>query len=153
MLRQIADPDFSDNFITSFDYEIICNSGPKLNAILIGDQRSSIEYRNPDYAVIVCDNRSHLELTDELLFMGHLVDSDERWEFYKAENFERPSKEELKTLKGIIIPSSHYAIKNKVPKDENIIKQFLKRGGGANHGGSELGGESSMGSNDTSDIG
>jgi len=55
---------------------------------------------------MVCDNRSHLELTDELLFMGQLVDSDEKWEFYKAENFERPSKEELRCLKAIIIPSS-----------------------------------------------
>jgi hypothetical protein len=68
-------------------------------------------------------------MTAELLFMGQMIDSDERWEFYKAEQFERPSKEELKTLKGIIIPSSNVTIKNKVPKDENLLKQYLKREG------------------------
>jgi len=92
-------------------------------------------------------------MTDELLWMGQLVDSDERWEFYQAENFERPSKEELKYMKGIIIPSSHHMIKNKVARDENIIKQFVKRGGGQHAGGSELGGESSFGgSSDPNDI-
>jgi len=59
--------------------------------------------------------------------MGQLVDSDERWEFYKAQDFERPSKEELKYLKGIIIPSSDQQIKNKELKDKNLIKDILKR--------------------------
>jgi hypothetical protein len=71
------------------------NAAHKLNGNLIGDQNRPCGYRYPDYAIIVCDNRSHLEMTDELLFMGQLIDSDERWEFYQAENFERPSKEEL----------------------------------------------------------
>ena len=84
---------------------------------------------------MICDNRQHLEMTAELLFMGHMIDSDERWEFYKAEQFERPSKQELKYLKGIIIPSSNVSLKNKVPKDENLIKQFLKREGASRQDG------------------
>jgi hypothetical protein len=144
MLKQIQDQYFAETFLTAFDYQVICNSAVKLNAILIGDQEMPTGFKPPDFAVITCDNRSHLELTEELLFMGHLIDPDERWEFYKAENFERPSKEELRHLKAIIIPSSHHSIKNKVPKDENIIKQFLKRGTG-NDTGSQLDNESSVG--------
>lgn len=99
---------------------------------------------------MVCDNRSHLQLTAELLFMGQLIDSNERWEFYNAEHFERPSKQELRDIKGIIIPSSNFKIKNKVPRDENVIKQFVKRGNNAGDGAqSELGIESSRGSADT----
>lgn len=73
--------------------------------------------------------------------MGQMIDTDERWEFYKAQNFERPSKRELKYLKGIIIPScsppynpdpsrpkEQHVIKNKEPKDPNILKQAMKRG-------------------------
>ena len=46
---------------------------------------------------------------------------------------------------------TNMSIKNKIPKDENIIKQFLKRG--VNAGGSELGMESSFnGSNDLNDM-
>jgi hypothetical protein len=49
-----------------------------------------------------------LEYTAELNFMGQLVDSDENWEYYKAQNQEKPSKYELKYLKGIIISSSSH---------------------------------------------
>lgn len=84
MLRQVADPDFSQNFITSFDYQIIANSASKLSAILIGDQNNQITYKYPDYAVFVCDDSPHMELSTELMFMGNMIDSDERWEFYKA---------------------------------------------------------------------
>lgn len=76
---------------------------------------------------MICDNRSYLNKTAEILFMGQLIASNESWEFYNAENFERPSKKELRDLKGIIIPSSHYKIKNKVPKDESFIKQMIKQ--------------------------
>lgn len=37
MLRQVADPYFSNSYITAFDHEIISKVAPKLNAILIGD--------------------------------------------------------------------------------------------------------------------
>lgn len=37
MLRQVADPYFSEQYITAFDQQIISRSAPKLNAILIGD--------------------------------------------------------------------------------------------------------------------
>lgn len=118
---------------------------------MIGDQNNSTQYKYPDYAVFVCDDRPHMELCTELMFMGNLIDSDERWEFYKAQDFEKPSKQELKYLKGIILPNSEHSIKNKVPKDENVIKQFVKRGGNAN--GSEMGLESSFnGSNDLNDM-
>ena len=75
---------------------------------------------------MICDNRPHLQMTAEIMFMGQLIDSNETWEFYNAENFERPSKKELANLKGIIIPSSNHKIKNKVPKDESFIKEMVK---------------------------
>ena len=68
--------------------------------------------------------------------MGQFIDSDERWEFYSAEDFQRPSKHELKYMKGIIIGSSisftsqkpkGHVIKNKEPKDANILKQIAKK--------------------------
>ena len=99
-----------------------------MTANLIGDQSRPIDYIFPDYAVMVCDQTPHLEYTAELNFMGQLLDSEERWEYYNAINFQRPSKKELLHLKGIIIPSSSHNILNMVPRDDNIVKQFLKKG-------------------------
>jgi hypothetical protein len=79
---------------------------------LMGDIHKDLSFKYPDYAVITCDNRPHLDYTAELNFMGQLIDSDESWEFYRAEKFERPSKQELKYLKGIIISGSIHVIKN-----------------------------------------
>lgn len=56
------------------------------------------------------------------------MDKDEKWSFYKAENFEKPSQYELQYVKAIFIPGSHYRIKNKIPKDESIIKKYIKKG-------------------------
>jgi hypothetical protein len=119
---------------------------------LIGDQSNPVSYKYPDYAVLVTDDKDYMEMATELLFLGHFIDSDERWEFFKSANFGMPSKDDLKYLKGIIIPSSNCQIKNKVAKDEDIIKQFLKRGiGNANE--SEAGIESSVGgSSDINDL-
>ena len=75
---------------------------------------------------MICDNRPHLHMTAEIMFMGQLIGSHETWEFYNAENFERPSTKELKNLKAIIVPGSNYKIKNKIPKDESFIKQMVK---------------------------
>lgn len=88
-------------------------------------------------------------LATKLLFMGQMIDSDENWEFYSAYDFEKPSREEIKYLKGIIIPSSNMTIKNKVPKDETILKQFIKKG---KDGASEAGLESSRGSSGDQDV-
>ena len=74
--------------------------------------------------------------------MGQLVDSDERWEFYSAINIEKPSKEELKYLKGIIISSSNQTVKNAKlkEKDEAIYKRFIKKTGPpSNNTQSEMG--------------
>jgi GMP synthase-like glutamine amidotransferase len=45
----------------------------------------------------------------ETIFLGHLYDSNEKWAFYKAYDFEFPSTEELKHLKGIVFPGSKYS--------------------------------------------
>ena len=118
-LKQIADDDFASKFISAFDFQIIAKSAKVITTNLIGDQKKSLNYRNPDYAVITCDNRPHLQYSAELLFMGQLVDSDERWEFYSAINIEKPSKEELKYLKGIIISSSNQTVKNAKLKEKD----------------------------------
>ena len=69
-IKQIADTDFGENFLTSFDYQIICKNAHKMTLNMIGDLYKSNEYKYPDFAVINCDNRSHLEYTSELNFMG-----------------------------------------------------------------------------------
>ena len=120
------DEKFREQHISSFDFQVLSKNSKKITATLLGDQDLSIQYKGPDYAIIICDNRPHLKKTAELLFMGQLVGSNERWEFYNAEKFERPSKRELKDLKGIIIPSSDYKIKNKVPKEDSFVKEMLK---------------------------
>jgi hypothetical protein len=76
---------------------------------------------------MICDSRPQLENSAELLYMGQLIDNDEKWQFYKAENCERPSNTELKYLKGIIISGSELSIKNTKKKedDEKIFKKFL----------------------------
>jgi GMP synthase-like glutamine amidotransferase len=51
-----------------------------------------------------------VKLSYEVLFMGHLVDSNERWTFYKAYDFEFPSAEELRRLKGIVLPGSKHGV-------------------------------------------
>jgi hypothetical protein len=56
------------------------------------------------------------------------MDVDDDWRFYKAKQFERPSSFELKNMKGIIISYSSHKIKNKVAKDESLIKQLAKKG-------------------------
>jgi len=50
-----------------------------------------------------------------MLFMGQCLDSGDKWAVYKAFDFEFPSAEELKHLKGIIFPGS----KNAVYDDNN----------------------------------
>ena len=86
---------------------------------LLGDIHKDLSYKYPDYAVITCDNRAHLDYTAELNFMGQLVDSEENWQFYRAEKLEKPSQGELKYLKGIVISGSIHSIKNLKMKQED----------------------------------
>ena len=155
-LKQFSDRDFCENYITAFDQQVIASSAQRLVGNLIGDQNKSVGYKYPDYAVITCNRGSSQDAVQithqaELLFMGQLIDSQERWEFYEAENFERPCQDELRHLKGIVIPSSNFQIKNKGPRDDNIIKQYVKRQNErtqSNGGQSEIDGRSSIGSTD-----
>lgn len=80
------------------------------------------------------------------------MDTDDDWRFYKAKNFERPSAQELKDVKGIIISYSCYKIKNKVAKDESLIKQLAKKAPGDEMNKSENGRDSSLGSIDQFDT-
>ena len=122
IVNDLSSKDFRDRHISAFDYQVISRNSRNMTERLLGDQDKSTEYKGPDYAIMLCDNRQHLSKTAELLFMGPLLSSNETWEFYNAEKFERPSTRELKDIKGIIIPSSYHSIKNKVPKDESFIK-------------------------------
>ena len=69
-LEEILDREFSVNFLSAFDYRIFLQNAKKLVGNLIGDQDRSTDYQYPDYAVMVCDNQKHLELSNELLLMG-----------------------------------------------------------------------------------
>lgn len=87
--------------------------------------------------------------------MGQLIDNDEKWQFYRSENCERPSNTELKYLKGIIISGSELSIQNtkKRDDDEKIFKKCLiqKQGQNLNTTGSQRS-VSNIGSSDTYDI-
>lgn len=76
---------------------------------LVGEKNNN-EYQYPEYALILADEREIVQLTYEMLFMGQCLDSGERWAVYKAFDFEFPSAEELKHLKGIIFPGSKNAV-------------------------------------------
>jgi len=56
------------------------------------------------------DERDCCELLVEMLFMGQLVDSNERWAYYKAFEGQFPTEEELVHLKGIIFPGSKHSV-------------------------------------------
>lgn len=100
---------------------------------------------------MVCDDLPHLRNNIELSLLGQLVDSEERWEFYNALNFERPSNMELTDVKGVIIGYSSHRIKNKVPKDLSFLKAMTKKV--ENDDKSEGARESSNGSvNDGTDL-
>lgn len=59
---------------------------------------------------MLCDDRDHVKYTVEALFGGSLFEgTKERWGFYKAYDLEFPSDEELRHLKGFIIPGAKYA--------------------------------------------
>ena len=116
-----------------------------------------MDFENPDYAIITCDNTSYLENTAELLCMGQMIDSQEKWQFYRGTNCERPSNKELKYLKGIVISNCDETIKNpkKKEQDDKIFKKYLnaqKRGiTNLNITVSEAS-YSNLGSSDTYDI-
>jgi hypothetical protein len=64
----------------------------------------------PDYAVIVTDDREHNIDVAEIICMGQFFDNGDRWAFYKAFDYEYPSMEELKNIKGIVFPGSKYSV-------------------------------------------
>lgn len=75
---------------------------------LVGDNKKEFEY--PQYALILTDERDTVKLSYETLFLGQVLDSGDSWAVYKAFDFEFPSAEELKHLKGIIFPGSKNAV-------------------------------------------
>lgn len=81
------------------------------------------------------------------------MESDDDWKFYKAKQFEMPSLNELKDIKGIIVSYSNHKIKNKVAKDESLIKQLAKKPPGeAEINNFDNGKDSSLGSIDQIDA-
>jgi len=107
-LKEIADPDFSKANISAFEYQIISFCAEKLIANLIHD-RSKENYKNPDFALLLTDDRDCRKGINEALFMGQLFNSGDQWAFYKPNEYEFPTDEELKTIKGLIVPGSKYS--------------------------------------------
>lgn len=87
----------------------------------------SLEFQFADYAILLCDEREHVQLSYEVLFMGQLIDSNEKWRAYKAYDFEFPSSEELKHLKGVIIPGSKHGINDHQNDWLEPLKALVKR--------------------------
>jgi len=59
---------------------------------------------------MLCDEREHVKYAVEATFTGVFTEgSKERWAFYKVYDLEFPSEEELKHLKGLLIPGSKHA--------------------------------------------
>jgi hypothetical protein len=78
--------------------------------LLNEDSDKKEEFRYPEYAAMLCDERDHVKYSIEGLFAGTLFEgSKERWGYYKAYDLEFPSDEELKHMKGLIIPGSKHS--------------------------------------------
>ncbi len=60
--------------------------------------------------MLLPEDLEHHKYKSEANFVGHLIDSEERWAYYKLYDNEQPSLEELKHLKGIVIPGSHHSV-------------------------------------------
>jgi GMP synthase-like glutamine amidotransferase len=61
-----------------------------------------------------------------MLFMGQMVDSNEKWAFYKAYDLEFPSSEELKHMKGIILPGSKHAVYDESHAWVTPLRNFVR---------------------------
>lgn len=94
---------------------------------LLGNNMVKLEKGNqPKYAFINCDERVHISYNYETLFKGQFIENNESWQFYKAFENELPSEEDLKHLKGIIIPGSHNSAYNEKIEWIGPLKNFLK---------------------------
>jgi GMP synthase-like glutamine amidotransferase len=61
---------------------------------------------SPDYAILCTDPREVWQYHYPALYIPAMIDEDEQWKTYNVFDNEFPTKAELKTLKGIIIPGN-----------------------------------------------
>jgi hypothetical protein len=90
---------------------------------------SSETARRPDVAMVLSDDAPNWPYIYQALFMGQLINSgDEKWQFYRAFEYELPSDDDLKSIKAIIFPGSGHAVYNehKVAWITDL-KHFIRR--------------------------
>ena len=111
-LSQIIRPEFYNNFISGFNFQLISYMSERvIGRIYQGDDAALSQSALPNIGFINCDGRSHLELLTETLFMGQYMggsggSNNEVWGNYNVFDFQLPSDEELKNMSAIIIPGS-----------------------------------------------
>ena len=89
-LGQIVRPEFHSKYLTAFDFQIICYAAPRVIEKLQKEQ--SDEFKYPEYAVILGDDRDYWKTINEVIYYGHFMSGKEKWCFYKAFDLEFPSK-------------------------------------------------------------
>ena len=62
--------------------------------------------RPPDFAMLCTDPRAKWQHHYPGMFIPALIENNETWKVYHCFNGEYPTKDELNTLKGIIIPGN-----------------------------------------------
>jgi len=72
------------------------------------------------------DDREICEFSAEMLFMGQLVDSNERWAYYKPFEGQFPTAEELAHLKGIVFPGSKHSVYDDSVSWIEPLRKFVK---------------------------
>jgi hypothetical protein len=133
----VIDPTFKQNYISSFNYEIITYCAEKLLDAVQPTSDAALDKLHfyPKIAFLNTDSRPHMETLMETLFMGQYmggkpgVGSDlERWGFYNAFDFKFPPEQELKHIQALIIPGSDKSIRDADNKTNwvHALKVFIE---------------------------
>lgn len=79
-----------------------------------------------EYGILLFDERDHYKSVYETFFVGNLFDNGDSWKFYKAYDGEFPNDEELKSMKGLVLPGSYRSVYDEIPAIEPY-KQFIRK--------------------------
>lgn len=92
---------------------------------------SSGTVRKPEVAMVLSDDAPNWPYIYQALFMGQLMNSgDEKWQYYRAFEYQLPSDDDLKTIRAIIFPGSGHAVYNEdkvawIPPLKDFIRRIL----------------------------
>lgn len=112
-LTQVAQPEFSQKHLTSFDFQVISLTAPKIIERVFNSQKAigmgvstELDQHQADYGVVICDDREYFKSLVEGLLYGNFMRNGNRWRFYKAYELDLPTMAEIQNFKALIVWSS-----------------------------------------------